>query len=217
MSTPTTTQNNIGPPRTTNWVIVRWFPTGSSPAFGTGDQRRRAPSWTVSTPCPQLLLAGGGGRHNAGFVWRHARRRRGRPRPLWPVRLGGRPPLPPDQAVHPRVRHLAVHDAVSPQRPLTHEPELLEDARRCRVARVGLGVDSIQVQRIECPLVQGARGLRRVAVAPDRIIEAAAQGRTAVVPVPSGETKTGMPGGIHPAYRLLRFSRSNTTCWTPCC
>lgn len=43
-------------------------------------------------------------------------------------RLGRRLPLPPDQPVDPRVRDLAVHDAVFPQRPFTHEPELLQHA-----------------------------------------------------------------------------------------
>src|SRR6476619_7399216 len=38
-------------------------------------------------------------------------------------RLGRRPPLSPDQPVDPRVRDVAVHDAVLPQRPFTHEPE----------------------------------------------------------------------------------------------
>ena len=43
-------------------------------------------------------------------------------------RPGQRPPLPPEQPEHPRVRYLAVHDAVFPQRPFTHESELLQDA-----------------------------------------------------------------------------------------
>jgi GNAT superfamily N-acetyltransferase len=58
-------------------------------------------------------------------------------------RLGRRPPLPPDQPVDPRVRDLAVHDAVFPQRPFTHEAELLQHAGRCHVARIGLSLDAI--------------------------------------------------------------------------
>src|SRR3954464_4915359 len=61
-------------------------------------------------------------------------------------RLGRRSPLPPDQAEHPRVGHLAVHDAVLPQRPLAHEPELLEHVGGRHVPGVGLGLDPIQVQ-----------------------------------------------------------------------
>ena len=107
-----------------------------------------------------------------------------------------RAPLPPDQPVHPRVRHLAVHDAVFPQRPFTHESELLQDASRCHVARIGLGLDAIQVQRVECPLQQGARGLRRVTVAPCRIVEAVAHRRAAIVPVPSGQAAPADEGPV---------------------
>ena len=70
------------------------------------------------------------------------RSRRGVPGPLRAARRPGprrrrlrltgcpprrRPPLPPDQPVDPRVRHLAVHDAVFPQRPFTQESELLQN------------------------------------------------------------------------------------------
>src|SRR5258708_31285850 len=99
-----------------------------------------------------------------------------------------RPPFPPDQPVHPRVRYFAVHDAVFPQRPFTHEPDLLQDAGRCRVARISLGLDSIQVQRVECPRQQGARGLGRVTLTPCRIVQAVAQRPAAVARVPSGQT-----------------------------
>src|SRR5215475_176329 len=90
-------------------------------------------------------------------------------------RPGRRAPLPPEQPEHPRVRYLTVHDAVFSQRPFTHESELLQDAGGCHVARIGLGLDSIQVERVECPLQQSARAFRRVAVTPCRIVEAVAQ------------------------------------------
>src|SRR5665213_3580576 len=103
-------------------------------------------------------------------------------------RLGRWPPLPPDKPVHPRVRDVAIHDAVFAQRPFAHESELLEDAGGRRVARIGLGLDSIQVQRVECPLQQRPRGLGRVAVAPRRLVEAVAHRSAAVVRVPPRQT-----------------------------
>ena len=129
-----------------------------------------------SGPC-QAPRVGEGSTRAPGDVWRE-RGLSGR------SRLGRRPPLPPDQPVDPRVGDLAVHDAVFPQRPFTHEPELLQHASRCHVACIGLSLDAIQVQRVECPPQQGARGLRRVAVAPRCIVEAVAQRCTAVVRIP---------------------------------
>lgn len=140
------------------------------------------------------------------------------PRPLWPVRLGGHPPLPPDQAVHPRVRHLAVHDAVSP----ATSPHARTRASRGRApmprcaCRSRRGLDSGPAYRMPT----GARRARPPSRSrcPRPHHRGSSPGMHCGSPaVPSGETKTGMPGGIHPAYRLLRFSRSNTTCWTPCC
>ena len=103
---------------------------------------------------------------------------------MWPRR---RPPFTPDQPVHPRVRHLAVHDAVFPQRTLTNESELLQNAGRSSVASIGLGLNAIQVQRPECPLQQSPSGLRCVAVSPRAIVKAVAQRRAAVVRVPLGQ------------------------------
>src|ERR1051326_6966096 len=57
-----------------------------------------------------LHVACGGGPVVGGWLAAGARPGRGRP-------------LPPDQSVHPRVRHLAVDDAVFPQRPFTPEAE----------------------------------------------------------------------------------------------
>jgi hypothetical protein len=134
-------------------------------------------------------------------------------------RLGRRPPLPPDQPVDPRVRDLAVHDAVFPQGPFTHEPELLQHAGGCRVACVGLGLDAIQVQRVECPPQQNAGGLCRVAVAPRCIVEAEAKRCTAVVRIPPGQTapaderptRSGRSGRSLPALAMHK----HTACRLP--
>jgi hypothetical protein len=71
-------------------------------------------------------------------------------------RLGRWLPVSAEQAVDPGVRDLAVHDAVFPQRSFSDEPKLLQYAGRCRVACVGLGLNAIQVQRVEGPPQQGA-------------------------------------------------------------
>jgi hypothetical protein len=55
-------------------------------------------------------------------------------------------------------------------------------------ARIGLGRDPIQVQRVECRLQQGASGLCRVAVSPRRIVKAGAHRRAVVVRVPPGQS-----------------------------
>src|ERR1700722_1525991 len=68
------------------------------------------------------------------------------------LRVSSRPPFAPEQSVHPRVRDLTTHDAVFAQRPFTYEAEFLQNSRRCRVASIGLGLDPVQVQCVECPL-----------------------------------------------------------------
>ena len=64
--------------------------------------------------------------------------------------------LPPDQPVHSGIRHLAIHDAILS---FTHKAEIFQHAAWCRVARVGLGLYTIQVKCVESPLQQGVRGL----------------------------------------------------------
>src|SRR5204862_1046830 len=102
----------------------------------------------------------------------------------WALGKVQRFPLPSEQPIHPRIRHFTIDDAVFPQRSFTHKAELFKYAARCAVARIGLGLNTIQVKSVEAPLQQGTCGLRGKALTPGRVIEAVADPCAPVVRVP---------------------------------
>ena len=55
------------------------------------------------------------------------------------------------------------------------ETELFQDARGRDVARVGLGLDAVEVQRVEAPTQERTPGLGRVTLAPAGVVEAVAE------------------------------------------
>src|SRR5512138_3979963 len=83
--------------------------------------------------------------------------------------LGRRLPFPPEKPVHPRIRYLAIHDAIFAQRALSDKAELFQHTARRVVARVCLGLNAVQVQGVQSPLQQSAGGLGRKASAPCRV------------------------------------------------
>jgi hypothetical protein len=81
------------------------------------------------------------------------------------VRLAGSArPVAPEQAVHPRVGHVTVDDAVLAQCPLEDEAKLLQHTGRCHVARISLGLNPVEVEGLESPLVLSVTDLADVAV-----------------------------------------------------
>src|ERR1700761_1481738 len=84
-------------------------------------------------------------------------------------------PLSFEQPVDPGIRNFVIHDAVLSQRAFVDKSELLQHAARCAVARIGLGLDTVQVQRVESPSQHGVCRFGREALAPCRIVETIAQ------------------------------------------
>ncbi len=93
-------------------------------------------------------------------------------------------PIAPEEPVDPRIRDLAVDNAVFSQRAFVDEHELLQHIVRSSVARVRLGLNAVQVQCAETPFQQSPRRFGGEALAPGADIEAIAQLDAAIVRVP---------------------------------